>query len=183
MNVEATDLPGVLIVHAPVHRDARGFFTEVFHRERFAELGLPEHFVQDNHSRSRFNVLRGLHYQLEQPQGKLVRPAHGIIFDVAVDIRRASPHFGRWVGVTLEAGDGRAVWIPPGFAHGFLVLSDVADVTYMCTTVYHPESSRAILWSDPDIGIRWPIPYGGVVPFVSDADASAPAFAQADCYE
>lgn len=182
MKAEATELPGVLIIQSPVYHDARGFFTEVFHRERFVELGLPEAFVQDNHSRSTFNVIRGLHYQLERPQGKLVCPAHGIIFDVAVDVRRSSPNFGKWAGATLDAGDGRSMWIPPGFAHGFLVLSDSADVTYMCTAPYHAESNRAIRWDDAAIGIRWPIPYG-VAPIVSDADAGAPPLAMADCYE
>jgi dTDP-4-dehydrorhamnose 3,5-epimerase len=181
MIAEATSLPGVLVVRSPVYRDSRGFFTEVFHRDRFAELGLPASFAQDNHSRSSFNVLRGLHYQLEQPQGKLVRAAHGIIFDVAVDIRRSSPHFGKWVGLTLEAGDGQAMWIPPGFAHGFVVLSDFADVTYMCTAVYHAPSNRAIRWDDPAVGIRWPIPYG-VSPILSDADSNAPPLASADCF-
>ena len=181
MNVEETDLPGVLVVRSPVHHDARGFFTEVFHETRFAELGLPGHFAQDNHSRSSFNVLRGLHYQLVQPQGKLVSPAHGIIFDVAVDLRRSSPYFGRWVGTTLEAGDSRHLWIPPGFAHGFAVLSDVADVTYKCTTAYHAESNRCVRWDDPEIGIRWPIPHG-VQPILSAADLAAPPLSAAECY-
>ena len=181
MIVEETDLPGVLVVRSPVHRDARGFFTEVFHEARFAELGLPLHFCQDNHSRSSFNVLRGLHYQLVQPQGKLVRPAHGIVFDVAVDLRRSSPHFAKWIGVTLEAGDERQLWIPPGFAHGFVVLSETADVTYKCTTVYDAESSRCLRWDDPEIGIRWPIPHG-VTPILSDADAAAPLLSAAECY-
>jgi dTDP-4-dehydrorhamnose 3,5-epimerase len=181
MKAEATDLPGVSIIRSPVYHDTRGFFTEVFHRDRFRELGLPESFVQDNHSRSSFNVLRGLHYQLEHPQAKLVTAAHGIIFDVAVDVRRSSPTFGKWVGVTLEAGDGRAMWIPAGFAHGFVVLSESADVTYMCTAPYHPASNRTVRWDDPEIGIRWPIPYG-VAPILSEADASAPSLAAADCY-
>src|SRR5512142_115398 len=182
MIVESTELPGVLVVRSPVHRDARGFFTEVFHESRFAELGLPHQFAQDNHSRSTFNVLRGLHFQLEHPQGKLVRPVSGIIFDVAVDLRRSSPHFARWVGVTLEAGDGRQMWIPPGFAHGFVVLSETADVTYKCTTLYHPESNICVRWDDPDIGIRWPIPYG-VRPILSSADAAAPMLSAIRCYE
>jgi dTDP-4-dehydrorhamnose 3,5-epimerase len=182
MIVESTELPGVLVIRSPVHRDARGFFTEVFHESRFAELGLPQQFAQDNHSRSTFNVLRGLHFQLEHPQGKLVRPASGIIFDVAVDLRRSSPHFARWVGLTLEAGDGRQMWIPPGFAHGFVVLSETADVTYKCTTPYHAESNTCVRWDDPDIGIRWPIPYG-VRPILSPADAAAPMLSATHCYE
>lgn len=182
MIVEETDLPGVLVVRSPVHRDARGFFTEVFHEARFADLGLPTRFAQDNHSRSSFNVLRGLHYQLVQPQGKLVRPASGIVFDVAVDLRRSSPCFGAWVGITLEAGDGRQLWIPPGFAHGFVVLSEWADVAYKCTTAYHAQSNRSLRWDDPKIGIRWPIPHG-VLPILSDADAASPPLSAAECYE
>lgn len=182
MIVEQTALPGVLIIRSPVYRDARGFFTEVFHEPRFTELGLPHHFAQDNHSRSTFNVLRGLHFQLEHPQGKLVRPASGIIFDVAVDLRRSSPTFAQWIGVTMEAGDGRLLWIPPGFAHGFLVLSETADVTYKCTTIHHPESNHCIRWDDPEIGIRWPIPYG-VRPIMSPADVAAPPLSAVSCFE
>jgi dTDP-4-dehydrorhamnose 3,5-epimerase len=175
MIVEQTELPGVVVVRSPVHRDGRGFFTEVFHEDRFAELGLPTHFAQDSHSRSAKGVLRGLHLQLENPQGKLVRATTGTIFDVAVDVRSSSPHHGKWVGVTLDAGDGRQLWIPPGFAHGFFVLSELADVTYKCTTVYHPESTRSIRWNDPDIGIEWPIE-SGAAPLLSATDVAAPAF-------
>ena len=182
MMVEQTELPGVLVVRSPVHHDARGFFTEVFHEPRFANLGLPQQFAQDNHSRSTFNVLRGLHFQLENPQGKLVRPASGIIFDVAVDLRRSSPCFGRWVGLTLEAGDGRQLWIPPGFAHGFLVLSESADVIYKCTTVHHAESNRCVRWDDRQLGIRWPVP-AGMSPILSPADATAPTLSAAACFE
>src|SRR5205823_4902016 len=124
MKAEATDLPDVWIVHSPVYADSRGFFTEVFHENEFDQLGLPTHFAQDSHSRSAKNVLRGLHFQLEKPQGKLIHVVSGVIFDVAVDLRRSSPNYGRWLGVTLESGDGRQLWIPPGFAHGFLALSD-----------------------------------------------------------
>ncbi|MEO9034763.1 MAG: dTDP-4-dehydrorhamnose 3,5-epimerase [Gemmatimonadaceae bacterium] len=179
---EPTSLPGVAIVRSPVYGDSRGFFTEVFQADRFASIGLPTSFVQDNHSRSVRHVLRGLHFQLEQPQGKLVRPVSGVIFDVAVDLRRSSPHFRKWCGVTLEAGDGQQVWIPPGFGHGFLVLSDVADVTYKCTTAYHPQSNRGLRWDDPEIGIRWPIE-PRVAPIVSDADATAPLLASSACFE
>ena len=175
MIVDPTDLPDVVVVRSPVHGDSRGFFMEVFHGERFAELGLPTHFAQDSHSRSTRRVLRGLHFQLEQPQGKLVRAVTGSIFDVAVDLRRSSPNYGKWTGVTLEAGDGRQLWIPPGFAHGFLVLSDSADVSYKCTTVYHPQSNSGIRWDDPDIGVRWPLA-SGEVPLLSAKDAEAPSF-------
>lgn len=182
MILEPTSLPGVAVVRSPVYGDSRGFFTEVFHADRFASIGLPVSFVQDNHSRSVRNVLRGLHFQVEQPQGKLVRPVSGAVFDVAVDLRRSSPYFRQWCGVTLEAGDGRQLWIPPGFGHGFLVLSDVADVMYKCTTIYHPQSNRSLRWDDPEIGIRWPIE-PGVAPILSDADAAAPLLASSPCYE
>jgi dTDP-4-dehydrorhamnose 3,5-epimerase len=179
---EPTSLPGVVVVRSPVYSDSRGFFTEVFHEDRFASIELPTSFAQDNHSRSVRHVLRGLHFQLENPQGKLVRPVTGTIFDVAVDLRRSSSHFRKWVGVTLEAGDGRQLWIPPGFGHGFLVLSDVADVTYKCTTVYHPQSNSGIRWNDPDIGIEWPIA-AGASPILSDADAEAPLLSASPCFE
>ena len=182
MKVESTSLPGVLVVHSPVHGDARGFFTETFHEERFALLGLRTRFAQDNQSRSSNGVLRGLHFQLEQPQGKLVRVASGSIFDVAVDIRRSSPNFGKWVGITLTAGDGRQVWIPEGFAHGFLVLSDVADVVYKCTTLYDAESNRGIRWNDADIGIDWPLD-PGQIPSLSDKDSQAPMLNAATVFE
>lgn len=182
MKVEPTSLPGVVIVHSPVYGDSRGFFTETFHEERFAALGLSTHFVQDNQSRSTKGVLRGLHFQLEQPQGKLVRVASGSIFDVAVDIRRSSPHFGKWAAIMLTAGDGRQAWIPEGFAHGFLVLSDTADVVYKCTTLYHAESNRSIRWNDPDIGIEWPLA-PGQVPSLSDKDQAAPTMKEAALFE
>jgi len=175
MIAEPTDLPGVAVVRSPVYGDSRGFFMEVFHEERFAALGLPTHFAQDSHSRSTKGVLRGLHFQLVRPQGKLVRAASGAIFDVAVDLRRSSPHFGKSVGVTLEAGDGRQLWIPPGFAHGFLVMSEIAEVSYKCTTVYHPESERGIRWDDPDLAVQWPLERGQT-PLVSPKDAAAAAF-------
>jgi len=181
MIAEPTTLPGVVVVRAPVYEDARGFFTEVFHREEFERLGLPASFAQDNHSRSARHVLRGLHFQLEHPQGKLVRPVSGVIFDVAVDLRRSSTSFGKWVGVTLEAGDGRQLWVPPGFGHGFFVLSESADVTYKCTTPYHRDSNRSLRWDDADIGIRWPVP-DQVRPIISDADASAPSLGSSECF-
>ena len=182
MRVLATDLPDVLIVEAPVFTDDRGFFTEVFHAEKFAPLGLPTVFTQDNHSRSAQHTLRGLHYQMQNPQGKLVRAVSGRIFDVAVDLRRSSPAFGRWTGVTLEAGDGRQLWIPPGFAHGFLVLSDVADVSYKCTTVYHHPSDRALAWNDASVGIEWPLS-SGAVPRLSPKDAVAAMLPDAPVFE
>ena len=182
MIAEPTTLPGVLVVQSPVHADERGFFTEVFQEHGFHALGLPTHFAQDSHSRSRGHVLRGLHYQLANPQGKLVRVVHGTIFDVAVDVRRTSPCFGQWVGVTLEGGDGRQIWVPAGFAHGFLVLSEFADVTYKSTSLYDAASSRSIRWNDPDIGIRWPLPIS-VQPILSATDAAAVRLSAADCFD
>jgi len=157
MNTVATELPGVLIIEPRVFTDARGFFLESYHAQRYAEAGLPEVFVQDNHSRSVKGTLRGLHYQLRRPQGKLLRATRGAIFDVAVDIRRGSPTFGRWVGVELSEDNKRQLFVPAGFAHGFCVTSEVAEVEYKCTDFYIPEDERGIIWSDPSIGIRWPV--------------------------
>jgi dTDP-4-dehydrorhamnose 3,5-epimerase len=178
MKVTATNIPDVLLVHSPVYSDSRGFFTEVFRGDMFAQAGLPTEFVQDNHSRSARHVLRGLHYQLQQPQGKLVRAVSGIIFDVAVDMRQASATFGQWVGTRMEAGDGLQLWIPPGFAHGFVVLSEQADVSYKCTAIYHPASECTLRWNDPDVGIDWPLP-PGVEPLLSPKDAVAHALGSA----
>jgi len=156
VKVLETELPGVLILEPKVFGDQRGFFMETYHQDRYRQAGLSQRFVQDNHSRSRRGVLRGLHYQLLQPQGKLVGVVRGRVFDVAVDIRQGSPTFGRWVSVVLDDQDHRQLYIPPGFAHGFCVLSAEADFVYKCTDYYHPESERGIAWNDPDIGIRWP---------------------------
>lgn len=179
MKTVPTPIEGVVVVEAPVFGDARGFFTEVFHVDKFAAAGLPTVWAQDNHSRSAQHVLRGLHFQREQPQGKLVRPATGAIFDVAVDLRGSSSTFGHWWGTTLEAGDGRQLYVPPGLAHGFLVLSEHADVSYKCTTPYHAASDGAVLWSDPAVGIEWPIP-AGVTPTVSGKDAAARPLAEVE---
>ena len=157
MKISPTRLPEVLIVEPKVFGDARGFFLESWNRKAFAALGLDLDFVQDNHSRSRKGVLRGLHYQLLQPQGKLVRVCSGAVFDVAVDLRRSSPHFGRWEGVELSAENQRMLWLPPGFAHGFLVLSETADFHYKATEYYAPQDERCVLWNDPEIGIDWPL--------------------------
>ncbi len=173
MKLVPTPLNDVFIVESPVFKDDRGFFVEVFHADKFATLGLPTDFVQDNHSRSIRNTLRGLHFQRENPQGKLVRAVTGSIFDVAVDLRRSSTTFGKWFGVTLVAGDGRQLYLPPGFAHGFLVLSDVADVSYKCTTVYHGASDSSLSWNDAAVAIAWPIP-AGETPLLSPKDAVAP---------
>jgi dTDP-4-dehydrorhamnose 3,5-epimerase len=150
-------LPEVLVIEPKVFGDSRGFFFESWNEREFARAGIKASFVQDNHSRSARNVVRGLHYQIRQPQGKLVRVIAGEIFDVAVDIRRSSPNFGKWAGIRLSAEDKTMMWIPSGFAHGFAVLSDYADVLYKATDYYAPEFERALLWSDPDIGIDWPL--------------------------
>jgi dTDP-4-dehydrorhamnose 3,5-epimerase len=177
VKVRATGLPGVLVIEPRVFRDARGFFLETFNAERFAEAGLPTEFRQDNHSRSVAGVLRGLHYQLRRPQGKLVRVVRGAVWDVAVDIRRGSPTFGRWVAEELSEENQRMLWVPPGFAHGFYTLSDVADLTYKCTDVYQPDDDRGVRWSDPTIGITWP----STAPLLSDKDrALAPLDAGRD---
>ena len=159
MQVIATDLPEVMIIEPKVFGDARGFFFESFNALAFAEAtGVDLPFVQDNHSRSAQGVLRGLHYQIQQAQGKLVRVVRGSVFDVAVDVRRSSPNFGRWVGVELSEDNHRQLWVPPGFAHGFLVLSASADFLYKTTDYYAPEHERCVLWNDPAIGIDWPLP-------------------------
>lgn len=153
-----TRIPDVIVIEPLVLGDERGFFAETWRADRFAANGLPTAFVQDNHSRSARGVLRGLHFQLERPQGKLVRVVSGAVFDVAVDVRRSSPTFGQWVGEELSAENRRQLWIPAGFAHGFLVLSAAADFVYKCTDYYHPESERTLLWNDPEVDIEWPIP-------------------------
>jgi dTDP-4-dehydrorhamnose 3,5-epimerase len=158
MNVVPTDLPDVLILEPKVFGDERGFFLESFNLRGFGQAtGVKADFVQDNHSRSRRGVLRGLHYQVRQPQGKLVRVVAGEVFDVAVDLRRSSPAFGRWTGTRLSAENKRMMWIPAGFAHGFLVLSESADFLYKTTDYYAPEHERCVLWNDPEVGIRWPL--------------------------
>ena len=157
MQIVETSLPGVLMIEPRIFSDSRGFFLESFNAERFAADGLPSVFRQDNHSRSRRGVLRGLHFQRRYPQGKLITVVHGEVFDVAVDIRVGSPTFGRWTGITLSGSEPRFVWIPEGFAHGFCVLSDCADLIYKCTEVYHADDDNGILWCDKEIGIDWPV--------------------------
>lgn len=170
MKVIETDLPGVLILEPRVFEDERGFFLETFNERVFGEHGLPLAWAQDNHSRSTRGVIRGLHYQIPNAQGKLVRAATGAILDVAVDVRRGSPSWRKWVGVELSDRNHRQLWIPEGFAHGFCVLSETADVTYKCTTLWSAEDDRAIRWDDPEIGIEWPAER----PLVSAKDAAAP---------
>lgn len=170
VNVTPTALPGVLVVEPQVFRDERGFFLEQFNDERFAAHDLPTAFRQDNHSRSSRGVLRGLHYQLRHPQGKLVTVVRGRILDVAADILHGSPTFGKWYGIELDADTPRALWVPPGFAHGFCTLSETADVVYKCTDVYHPHDECGVTWSDPAPAIEWPI----ADPIVSAKDAHYP---------
>jgi dTDP-4-dehydrorhamnose 3,5-epimerase len=168
-----TELPEVVVVEPAVHRDARGFFLESFHAAKFAEGGIHASFVQDNHSLSSRGTLRGLHAQLRHPQGKLVRCTEGRVYDVAVDIRRGSPGFGRWVGVELSDENFRELWIPPGFLHGFCALSERAQLQYKCTDLYRPDDEIGVVWNDPDLAIRWP--FGD--PLLSDKDRALPKLA------
>jgi dTDP-4-dehydrorhamnose 3,5-epimerase len=178
---EPTRLPEVVLIKPRVFGDPRGFFFETWQDENFAAAGIAASFVQDNHSRSTRHTLRGLHFQIQQPQGKLVRVTQGEVFDVAVDIRRSSPRFGRWVGVVLSDTNHHMLWVPPGFAHGYLALSEVTDFVYKCTDYYAPQHERAIRWDDSQLGVRWPLP-AGVVPTVSAKDAAAPLFNEVELY-
>jgi len=179
--VTPTAIPEVLILEPKVFGDARGFFFESFNAQDFAKVtGLDVNFVQDNHSRSSQGVLRGLHYQLQQAQGKLVRVVRGAVFDVAVDIRKSSPTFGQWVGCELSEDNHRQFWVPPGFAHGFVVLSDTADFLYKTTDYYAPAHERCIAWNDPAIGIQWP---QGLTPQLSAKDQAGLSLAQAECFD
>jgi dTDP-4-dehydrorhamnose 3,5-epimerase len=175
MKVIPTALPGVLLIEPRVFGDDRGFFMETYNEARFAEHGIAGNFVQDNHSRSASRVLRGLHFQEPNGQGKLLRVTQGSIFDVAVDVRRGSPTFGKWFGAELNEENKLQIWIPPGFAHGFWVLRDDTDVLYKCTALYDPSSERSILWNDPEIGIEWPRGQ----PILSEKDRTAPRLAEA----
>jgi dTDP-4-dehydrorhamnose 3,5-epimerase len=178
--VTQTRLPEVLILEPKVFGDARGFFYESFNALDFAQCtGLDVQFVQDNHSKSAKGVLRGLHYQIQHPQGKLVRVTQGEVFDVAVDLRKSSPLFGKWEGVVLSADNKRQLWVPPGFAHGFVVLSDTAEFLYKTTDYYHPEFERSLLWSDPTVGIQWPV---GSAPLLAAKDAAALTLEQIDTF-
>jgi dTDP-4-dehydrorhamnose 3,5-epimerase len=174
-----TPLKDVLVLEPKVFGDARGFFFESYNEAHFRELGLPTRFVQDNQSGSRKGVLRGLHYQIKQPQGKLVRALHGEIFDVAVDLRRDSPQFGKWFGLVLSEENRKMLWIPPGFAHGFLVMSEFAEVAYKASDFYAPEHERSLLWNDPVIRIEWPLEGE---PTLSAKDAAGVPLAEAETY-
>ena len=181
MNVIPTVIPDVLIIEPEVFGDERGFFFESYNQRSFEEkTGVKTPFVQDNHSRSGKNVLRGLHYQIRQPQGKLVRATAGEVFDVAVDIRRSAPTFGRWICERLSADNKRMLWVPPGFAHGFLVLSEYAEIQYKTTDYYAPEHERSILWNDPDLNIRWPLQGR---PILAEKDMKGSLFKEAEVFE
>jgi dTDP-4-dehydrorhamnose 3,5-epimerase len=178
--VTPTHIPDVLILEPKVFGDSRGFFFESFNQQDFNKVtGLDVNFVQDNHSRSAKGVLRGLHYQIQHPQGKLVRVVQGEVFDVAVDLRRSSASFGQWAGVHLTADNHRQLWVPPGFAHGFVVLSESADFLYKTTDYWYPEYERSLLWSDPAVGIKWPFDFE---PQLAPKDAAAKLLAQADVF-
>ncbi len=182
MNVLETALPGVLIIEPKVFGDDRGFFYESWNEREFARAtGVDLRFVQDNHSRSRRGVLRGLHYQIRQPQGKLVRVVRGEVFDVAVDLRRSSPHFGRWFGLSLSEANRRQLWVPPGFGHGFLVVSEFAECLYKTTDYYAPEHERSLLWNDPQVGVDWPL--DGIEPLLSAKDAAGVPLAESEVFE
>ena len=179
--VTPTALPEVLILEPKVFGDARGFFFESFNQRDFAQAtGLDLQFVQDNHSRSVKGVLRGLHYQIQHPQGKLVRVTRGEVFDVVVDLRRSSPNFGRWDGVLLSADNKRQLWVPPGFAHGFVVTSDTAEFLYKTTDYWYPEFERSLLWNDPAVGVQWPLK---TVPQLAAKDAAAKTLSEAEVFD
>ena len=181
MKFTETDLPGVVLIEPRVFRDDRGFFMETWQARRFQEAGIDAAFVQDNFSRSSRGTLRGLHYQVKHAQGKLVRVVAGEVFDVAVDIRQSSPNFGRWTSAVLTSENKHQLWIPPGFAHGFLVLSEIAEFEYKCTDFYAPDFDRSIRWDDPAIGIEWPL-RPGEAPLLSNKDATAPGLGDAETY-
>ena len=182
MNISPTKLNDCLVLDPIVHGDERGFFIESWNSRTFSEMGLNIEFVQDNHSRSARGVLRGLHFQVNTPQGKLVRVTKGSVFDAVVDLRRSSSTFGGWFGVELSEENQRMLWVPPGFAHGFLVLSESADFQYKCTEYYSPRDDRGIRWNDPEIGIEWPM-VEGVEPTLSEKDGAAPFLSDAETFE
>ena len=181
MKIVQTPLAGLLVIEPKVFGDERGFFIETWQRERYREAGIDGEFVQDNHSRSRQGILRGLHYQIRRPQGKLVRVTAGEVFDVAVDLRQSSPTFGQWYGTTLSESNHWQMWVPPGFAHGFYVLSETADFQYKCTDYYAPELERTLRWDDPTIGIDWPL-VAGSEPQLSDKDRDGAELEQVEVF-
>lgn len=182
MNFIITKIPDVIVFQPKIYQDDRGFFMETYQKNFFEQIGIDHEFVQDNHSSSRKFTLRGLHYQVFHTQGKLVRAVIGEIFDVAVDLRKSSKYFGKWVGVTLSEKNKKVLWIPPGFAHGFVALSDRADVVYKATDFYDPKSDRSVRWNDPELAIDWPIPEN-VTPVISKKDSTAPLLKDAEIFE
>lgn len=182
MQFTSTELPGINLIQPKIFADERGFFLESYRKDRFSAAGIQADFVQDNHSASTQGVLRGLHYQIRQPQGKLVRVVAGEVFDVAVDLRRSSPTFGNWVGVTLSARKKNQLWVPPGFAHGFYVTSEKAEILYKATDYYAPQWERSLLWNDPALGIDWPI-INGELPVLSAKDAQGSLLSEAETYD
>jgi dTDP-4-dehydrorhamnose 3,5-epimerase len=182
MKIYSTEIKEVLIIEPKLFKDERGFFMETFRADTLKAHGVDYNFVQDNHSGSKKNILRGLHYQIRQPQGKLIRVVAGEIFDVAVDLRKSSKTFGKWVGIVLSAENKKMLWIPPGFGHGFYVLSDWAEVLYKTTDYYAPEYVRSIIWNDPDINIKWPIP-DGLEPILSEKDKDGKHLKEAELFD
>ena len=181
MEFAATRIPDVIVIDPVVFEDPRGFFMETWQARKFSKAGIDANFVQDSQSRSAHGTVRGLHYQIERPQGKLIRVIQGEAFDVLVDLRKSSATFGQWVGEVLSAGNRKIIWVPPGFAHGFQVLSDTADFEYRCTDYYAPEHERTLRWDDPDIGIDWPL-QDGQEPLMSDKDLAGVALKDAEVY-
>jgi dTDP-4-dehydrorhamnose 3,5-epimerase len=178
MRIINTEIAGLVVIEPRVFEDSRGFFMETFHAKCFTDAGLPENFVQDNHSRSTGGTLRGLHYQIEHPQGKLVRCIRGEIFDVAVDMRQDSPTLGRWFGCVLSEANRKQVYVPEGLAHGFYAITEIAEIVYKCTDLYYPQHERTLLWSDSTIGVRWP----GKKPLLSEKDRQGVGFSDAEKY-
>lgn len=176
-----TRLPEVVLIKPKVFGDERGFFLESWQQKKFADAGIHADFVQDNHSHSSQWILRGMHYQIQHTQGKLVRVSRGAVYDAVIDVRRSSPTFGQWVGVELSDTNHHMLWVPPGFAHGFLALTETVDFLYKCTDLYAPQYERTIRWDDPDVGIEWPIP-AGVSPKLAARDAEAPGIKHADVF-
>ena len=181
MKFSATNIPGVIVIDPTVFEDSRGFFMETWQEQKYADAGIDAAFVQDNHSHSAYGALRGLHYQVSQAQGKLVRVIYGEAFDVAVDIRKSSPTYGQWIGEVLSAVNRKLLWIPPGFAHGFLVLSESVDFEYRLTDFYAPEHERTIRWDDPDLAIKWPLA-DGQKPLLSEKDQAGAFLSDAEVY-
>ena len=181
MKFTPTKIPEIIVIEPTVFGDERGYFMETWTQQKFAEGGINAEFVQDNHSKSQQGVLRGLHYQLSHAQGKLVRVLKGEVFDVAVDMRKSSPSYGQWIGETLSEDNKKMMWVPPGFAHGFFVVSEEAEFVYKCTDYYAPEHERSVLWNDPEIGIRWPL-LPGKPPQLSDKDQAGICFKDAEYY-